>query len=719
MTGELTRIKRFPSGWSIAELHTEDGHFISLVGDMPSVTEGMKIHAKVKEDIHPQYGQRYVVQSVEEAGFGNAEGIIRYLAGEDFFNIGVVTARAIVEYFGMEALNILDEDVERVREVPNISANRKQQIIDSWNGAREEHRALATLINLGMMPTVARKVHRHFKSLAVKMIQENPYRMTDVPGIGFVTADDVALKMGVPRDSVNRICAGIQYAMSEALAQGHCYMYLPDLNRLTIELLRNEVEHKKFLEAMDTLKGRNTLTLEGDRIYLTHIYNAEREVADQLKAILSYEAKPLYHSVEEMMQDLDKLDILPEGQELAAEQKEALFMAANTRASIITGGPGTGKSTITKALIAIFNEHGIRYELCSPTGMAAKRLSNATGQDARTIHRMLEFSPIEGGFLRNMTNPLDADCVTIDEASMVDITLFRHLLEATERNDRVIMVGDADQLPSVGPGNVLRDLIASGVIPTTRLKTIFRQAAGNTIITVAHDILNGKVPDLPTPKNRGDKNCMFVGANELDTLREYVVTLVQKTLPALGYSADQIQVLTPMRGKGAGVEDLNPLLQAVLNPPHANKPEVSLQYRLLRVGDRVMQIRNDYDKMVFNGEVGKIAAITSGTDNTNVKIFVQYPDLPSPVEYAREEWDDIQLAYACTIHKSQGSEYPAVVMVLHHSQWVMLQRNLFYTGLTRAKNHCIIVGTNSAIQRAVENSTEKKRNTTLKQLMKS
>jgi exodeoxyribonuclease V alpha subunit len=306
--------------------------------------------------------------------------------------------------------------------------------------------------------------------------------------------------------------------------------------------------------------------------------------------------------------------------------------------------------------------------------------------------------------------------VIVDEISMVDVRLFRHLLCALERNVRLVMVGDSDQLPSVGAGNVLSDLISSNAIPVTRLKVVFRQKAGSSIISVAHDILNGVVPKLPTPKQSVGQNCMFVPVSEVNTLAQYVVTLVKNTLPSLGYSPDDIQVLTPMRGKGVGVNDLNPILQEALNPPDSTKAELQLGFRILRQGDRVMQIRNDYNKLVFNGEVGRICGITKGETGLN-KVFVKYPDKTEPIEYATEELDDIQLAFTCTIHKSQGSEYPAVVLAMHTSHWHMLRRNLFYTGLTRAKKHCIIIGTSDAITRAVNNDAQELRNTTLKSLM--
>lgn len=719
LSGVISKIRQFDSGWSIATLEMEGKRQVSLTGDMPQVVEGMKVRVKATETNHVKYGLQYKVSSVEELGFTSEEGIVRYLAGDDFFGVGIETAKAIVAHFGIDTLQKLDENPENVYDVPGVSANRKQTVVENWEAARAAHKGLTELLMLGVNASLAKRIERYYGANTMDVVKNHPYDLVKVPGVGFKTADEIAIKMGVGRESQVRVKACVLYALGESEREGHCFLYHVPLRNKIVEELREDISPGKIVDAIDALDKENSIIIEDSRIYLTSLYNAEREVASMLKSILQYHNTPLFSSIDEMRQELASLEVL-DGIVLATEQEDALFMALNNRVSIITGGPGTGKSTITKALISLFEMKNVKYELCSPTGAAAKRLGNATGEEAQTIHRLLGFgqdgdvnAPL---FKFNENNPLNTHCVIVDEISMVDVRLFRHLLCALERNVRLVMVGDSDQLPSVGAGNVLSDLITSGVIPVTRLKVIFRQKAGSSIIGVAHDILNGVVPTLPTPKQSAGQNCMFVPVSEIDVLTQYIVTLVKNTLPSLGYSPDDIQVLTPMRGKGVGINDLNPILQGALNPPDSNKPELQLGFRILRNGDRVMQIRNDYKKLVFNGEIGRICGITKGDSGANV-VFVQFPDKVEPLEYRVEELDDLQLAYACTIHKSQGSEYPAVVLAMHTSHWHMLKRNLFYTGLTRAKKHCIIIGTSNAIARAVDNDAQELRNTTLKSLM--
>lgn len=719
LQGIVSSIRKFDSGWAIVNLDVENGKSETLTGEMPQVVEGMRIKVKAIETNHAKYGRQWKVSTVEELGFTSEDGIIKYLAGDDFFGVGIETARAIVGHFGIDTLKILDDDPSLVHQVPGVSANRKKTVEDNWEKARAAHKGLTELLMLGVTAGVAKRIERYFEERTWEIVQNHPYELTKVPGVGFKTADDIALKLGFGRESMVRIKACLLYVLGESEREGHCYMYQLPLRNNVADELREDISPGKMIDALNELDKENAITVEDNRIYLTALYNAERECAAKLKAILKYPSKPMYDKIEDMKADLKSLGTLEEI-ELAPEQEDALFMALNNRLAIITGGPGTGKSTITKALIALFKLKGITYEMASPTGAAAKRLGNATQEPARTIHRLLEFG-IDGdlsspSFKRNMHNPIEANCVILDETSMLDIRLLRHLLEALETNTRLIMVGDSDQLPSVGAGNVLSDLIGSGVVPCTKLKVIFRQKAGNTIITVAHDILNGVKPDLPTPKQSAGQNCMFVAASDIPVLCKYIVTLVQNTLATLGYTPDDIQVLTPMRQKGVGIHDLNPMLQEALNPPASNKPELSLGFRILRVGDRVMQVRNDYKKEIFNGEVGRICGITKDSNDVT-KVFVQFPDKTAPLEYFVDELEDIQLAYACTIHKSQGSEYPAVVLAMHNVHWHMLRRNLFYTGLTRAKKHCIIAGTSQAIERAVSNDVQEARNTTLKSLM--
>lgn len=653
LSGVISKIRQFDSGWSIATLEMDGKHQVSLTGDMPQVVEGMKVRVRATESNHAKYGLQYKVSSVEELGFTSEDGIVKYLAGDDFFGVGIETAKAIVAHFGIETLQKLDDNPASVYDVPGISPTRQKAVVENWEAARAAHKGLTELLMLGVNASLAKRIERYYGQNTMDIVKNHPYDLVKVPGVGFKTADEIALKMGIGRESQVRVKACVLYVLGESEREGHCFLYHAPLRNKIVEELREDILPGKIVDVLDILDKENSIIIEDSRIYLTSLYNAEQEVASMLKSIMQYRNTPLFSSIEEMREELASLEVL-DGIVLATEQEEALFMALNNRVSIITGGPGTGKSTITKALISLFKMKNVKYELCSPTGAAAKRLGNATGEEAQTIHRLLGFGQ-DGdvsapSFKHNENNPLNTHCVIVDEISMVDVRLFRHLLCALERNVRLVMVGDSDQLPSVGAGNVLSDLIASGVIPVTRLKVIFRQKAGSSIIGVAHDILNGVVPALPTPKQSAGQNCMFVPVSEIDVLTQYIVTLVKSTLPSLGYKPDEIQVLTPMRAKGVGINDLNPILQGALNPPDSNKPELQLSFRILRQGDRVMQIRNDYKKLVFNGEVGRICGITKGESGANV-VFVQFPDKTEPLEYKTEELDDIQLAYACTIHK--------------------------------------------------------------------
>jgi exodeoxyribonuclease V alpha subunit len=502
-----------------------------------------------------------------------------------------------------------------------------------------------------------------------------------------------------------------------------------------VGLLRPDVSGLDVQTAVKDVAGAGGgagIRYENGKVYLASLYNYERFCAKKLQTMMANPRPPIYRDIEALRSELDSLGITNEFT-LAPEQEEALMNAMNSRVAVITGGPGCGKSTITRALCQLMDAHNIRYRLCSPTGRAAKRLTECVGgtlvptdenpdpnpnRMASTIHRLLEYHPQESGFLYNLNNPLVTDCVIADESSMIDIKLFYDLVSAMEDDDRLVLVGDANQLPSVGPGNVLRDIIASGVVPTVKLQRVFRQAQGSFITEVAHDILHGKVPHIPVPSQSKGKNCMFAGATEIEDLKDIILTLVSKVLPSKGFKPSDIQILTPMRERGLGINDLNPILQGAINPPAPHKTEFNAGIgRTFRVGDRVMQTRNNYDKNVFNGEQGEVVGIDRASDP--VTLGVKFPDQDDAVIYEQSELDELLHAYAITVHRSQGSEFPVALVLVHPSHSVMLQRNLFYTGLTRAKKLCIVVGTDGAIKRAVDNATEQARNTTLAQLLRA
>jgi exodeoxyribonuclease V alpha subunit len=717
--GEVIKIRRFDSGYTILNILPEKKSGISagrwgitLVGNMPLFVEGMNVRAKVTPVEHAKYGLQYKVDEIGEIGFNRADSLVDYLSSSIFKGIGHVIARKIVDKFGLQVLEIFDADPNKIMEIEGISGSKCDTFVENWIKHRESHRIISELMSFNMTMPLALKIYNHFKSDTIKIIKENPYKIIEIPGIGFHKADEIALHMGIPLNSIFRIKAAIVYVLDNIMySNGHCYLTSTQVFLELRKLLKDAVVDKNIIEAIEILKEELTIIVEDNRMYLSHIYSAEKEVAECIKEMLNFNDSHMYSDVEELKSDLKKYDISSDI-DFADEQLEAILMAMNSRVCVITGGPGTGKTTITKTICHLFRIKNIHYELCSPTGRAAKRLAEATGDTAQTIHRLLGY--IAGGFERNSTNPLDTDCVLVDEFSMVDILLFRFLIDAMQVSSRLIMVGDADQLPSVGPGNVLHDLIESDIIPVVKLKKIFRQEKGSTIIEVAHQILNGEIPVLLSPGKSKGKNCMLVASEDKDTLISYVVDLVNIHLPKAGIPSSDIQVITPMREKGLGINDFNPRLQAVLNPPSPDKMEIKSEFRVLRVGDKVMQIRNDYNKDVFNGDIGYIVVINKENIETPV-IGVQYPDKEHIIYYEQMDWGDLQLAFASTIHKFQGSEYPAIIMVLHPSQFIMLQRNLIYTGLTRARKICIIAGTQGAIETAVNNNKIQKRNTTLKQ----
>ena len=716
--GEITRIQRFDSGYTILTLK-QGRDSVKLVGDMPGFAEGMNVLAKAEKTTHPRYGDQFKVVEIEEKGFVSSDAMINYLASNAFKGIGKAVARSIVNHFGVETFDILDQNPDRLFEVPGLPASKAQIVVETWLSERAAHKIRSELIKLGMSPVMAAKVHKHFGEQVLDFVTENPYCLTEVSGIGFFRADEIALKTGVPRNSPNRVEASLKYVLDQALMGGDCYLPLADLSEESIKLLKGDVNATHIMEAVRRMVSRGKLVNEKNRIFLSGIREAEKQVAEMLLSMTSYQSIPMYSDMDALRHDLMSIGIT--GQiTLAPRQEEALFTAINSRVAIITGGPGVGKSTITRALCALFDRHQLEFKLAAPTGRAAKRLAEATESEASTIHRLLQFDPASQGFLYKQGNPLPTQVVIIDESSMMDILLFRHLLLAMESHMRLVIVGDKDQLPSVGPGNVLRDLIASKQVPCVKLDQIFRQAKGNTIIPVAHDILHGVAPELPSPAESKGRNCMMVVAEEQSMLIDHIIMLVTKSLPNAGFKPEDIQILTPMRARGLGIEDLNPRLQDALNPKSDAKAEVQSNSRTFRVGDRVMQIKNNYkkgDNGVFNGDIGTISAIIR--DGEEVNIWVRYPDMPSPIDYAKDEWDELQHCWACTVHKSQGAEYPCVILVQHTSQFNMLQRNLIYTGVTRARKLCIIAGTRRAVEVAVNNDKEVIRNTTLSELMQN
>jgi exodeoxyribonuclease V alpha subunit len=629
--------------------------------------------------------------------------------------IGPKLAERIVGHFREATFDVIEEQPERLLEVPGIGQDRTGKIIAAWEEQKQVKEIMLFLHSHGVSTNLAVKIYKTYGESALQTVQENPYQLErDIYGVGFKTADLIAQALGLAPDHPSRIEAGIVFTLNEMVEDGHVYAPREMLIKRATELLGISpdlippgVERLVQAERIrpEMIPNSNNISESSQKvaesrapygtpvIYLTSLYFGERGVAERIKMLAE---SPMPYSMGNQL-------ALPNG-DLSDEQQNAVRMALTQPVSILTGGPGTGKTTCLKALIATLNAQRKSFALTSPTGRAAKRLSEATGHPASTIHRLLEFSPVDG-FKRNDENPLDVDFLVVDEASMLDLLLTNHLLKAARPGTHVLFVGDIDQLPSVGAGDVLRDLIQSGVAPVTRLTTIFRQAAGSQIITNAHRINQGEMPVFS--KDGGD--FYLFPAEDVVTAADWAVEVVTERIPRkFGFDTiADIQVLSPIYRGPAGVMALNERLQEKLNPAAIHKPERKLYGTIFRVGDKVMQTRNNYDKDVYNGDIGFIRGIDPIEQNLNI-------DFDGHIAtYNWSEVDELSLAYVVSVHKAQGSEFPVVVIPVVTQHYMMLQRNLLYTAITRARHLCVLVGSRRAIRIAVHNNKVARRFTAL------
>jgi exodeoxyribonuclease V alpha subunit len=677
---------------------------ITVVGNMPELQPGESVRLEGEWINHPQYGRQFRAEVVTQIRPAGVEAIRRYLGSGLIKGIGPITAQKIVDRFGEETLDILDRTPERVLEVDGVGKHRARLIAEAWVEQQHIKEVMLFLQGHGISTSLAVKIYKHYGDQAIPIVSRDPYRLAaDIFGIGFKTADKIAQDLGLPPDAPGRMAAGIAYVLGQATDDGHVFLPRDALVEGATELLG--VEAERVEEALRLMVGRGEVMLETvpvpdgleqvEAVYLPALYHSERGAALRLRQMVQ--------SPHSRLADLARADwsALLDGAAggpgpLTAQQRDAVRAALTHKVSVLTGGPGTGKTTTLRALITILGRTRHSFLLASPTGRAAKRLSEATGQPARTIHRMLGFSPSERAFVHNEDNPLDADMIVVDEASMIDLLLFYHLLKAIPPDAHLLLVGDADQLPSVGAGNVLHDVIAAQVGPVTRLDVIFRQAETSQIITNAHRINRGELPDT---SNQGSDFFLFA-EEDPQKAADLLVDIVRKRVPArfgLDPLAD-IQVLAPMYRGPVGVAALNEALQEALNPnPDGRKAERRLAGRLFRVGDKVIQMRNNYDKDVFNGDIGFVY----GFDLTNQIMTVRMDE--RLVRYDFAEADELTHAYCISVHRAQGSEYPCVVMPIVTQHYLMLQRNLLYTAVTRARQLVVLVGTRKAIAIAVHN----------------
>ena len=727
------------NGYSVLKCRVKDySDLVPVIGNLVDANVGSVLLVEGNWKVDSKYGKQFVAENWEETLPATVYGMEKYLGSGLIKGVGPKFAKRIVQKYGVDTFAIIEDNIELLIEVEGIGHKRVQMIAESWERQKEIKNIMLFLQEHQVSTSYAAKIFKQYGNDSIKVMQENPYKLADdIWGIGFKTADQIAMKLGFEKESYVRLRSGLMYTLSELSNDGHVYADKQQLIDKASELL--EAEPGTITMTMDDMIMKEELILEKNisktdddgnpvtPIYLPPFYYAEVGVAGKLKKLAASPAgDKLYGRLMEARQKTGNNELSVDIESIQKKtrmsyddiQADAIRQAATAKVMVLTGGPGTGKTTTTHGIISAYKAYGLKILLAAPTGRAAKRMTEATGMEAKTIHRLLECKPPEG-YQKNEENPLEGDVLIIDECSMIDIILMNSLLKAIPPTMRLIMVGDIDQLPSVGAGNVLRDIIDSMSFPVIRLTRIFRQAQSSRIVMNAHRINEGKMPDI---SNGRDTDFFFMENEDADAVAGEIVKLVQTNLPNY-YHVDrsQIQVLTPMQRGVVGATNLNLALQEALNPVDEEifmrgrgkvmmpKPCLRRSGFCFRAEDKVMQIKNNYDKEVFNGDIGIIESV----DDTDRTLVVNFDG--RSVEYDVTELDELVHAYATTIHKAQGSEYPIVVMPVLMNHYIMLQRNLIYTGITRAKKILVIVGTKKALSYAVRNVTVTKRNTLLKE----
>ena len=727
------------NGYSVLKCRVKDyDDLVPVIGNLVDANVGSVLLVEGNWKVDSKYGKQFVAENWEETLPATVYGMEKYLGSGLIKGVGPKFAKRIVQKYGVDTFAIIEDNIELLIEVEGIGHKRVQMIAESWERQKEIKNIMLFLQDHQVSTSYAAKIFKQYGNDSIKVMQENPYKLADdIWGIGFKTADQIAMKLGFGKESYVRLRSGLMYTLSELSNDGHVYADKQQLIDKASELL--EAEPGTITMTMDDMIMKEELILEKNisktdddgnpvtPIYLPPFYYAEVGVAGKLKKLAASPAgDKLYGRLMEARQKTGNNELSVDIESIQKKtgmsyddiQVDAIRQAATAKVMVLTGGPGTGKTTTTHGIISAYKAYGLKILLAAPTGRAAKRMTEATGMEAKTIHRLLECKPPEG-YQKNEENPLEGDVLIIDECSMIDIILMNSLLKAIPPTMRLTMVGDIDQLPSVGAGNVLRDIIDSMSFPVIRLTRIFRQAQSSRIVMNAHRINEGKMPDISNGK---DTDFFFMENEDADVVAGEIVRLVQTNLPNY-YHVDrsQIQVLTPMQRGVVGATNLNLALQEALNPVDEEifmrgrgkvmmpKPCLRRSGFCYRAQDKVMQIKNNYDKEVFNGDIGIIESV----DDTDRTLVVNFDG--RSVEYDVTELDELVHAYATTIHKAQGSEYPIVVMPVLMNHYIMLQRNLIYTGITRAKKILVIVGTKKALSYAVRNVTVTKRNTLLKE----
>ncbi|WP_071192005.1 ATP-dependent RecD-like DNA helicase [Trichormus sp. NMC-1] len=718
ITGVVERLTFYSeeSGYTVARLtRSSIKDLTTIVGSFANIQPGQTLQLTGFWREHPQYGPQFQVINYKETKPATLTGIEKYLGSGLIKGVGPVTAKRIVAHFGVETLEIIENQIDRLIEVNGIAKKRIKLIKNAWETQKAIKEVMVFLQGHGVSTIYAVKIYKQYGDKAIAVVTNNPYQLaTDIYGIGFLTADKIARNLGVAPDSQFRYCAGLVHALSEAAEDGHCYLPQPELIESVIKLLTTE-SHEPTEEAITqtisdmALKDELIREKDGDTLlcYKPTYFHTEQNLAELINQRLS---QPITTDIPRVQAWLERFT-QTQKIELSQQQQEAVEMAAYSPMMILTGGPGVGKTFTTHTIVSLWKAMGKSIALAAPTGRAAQRLSEMTGLEAKTIHRLLEFDPRTRGFKSDNDNPLPQTAIIVDEASMLDLFLAYALVKAVSVGAQLLLVGDIDQLPSVGPGSILADLINSGRVPVVRLTQVFRQAQQSAIITAAHEINRGQYPTIEPISNSPVSDCLWHGGGfQPEHGVQTICELITDLIPKLGFNpATDVQVLCPMSRGLVGTRNLNTVLQELINPKSPDKVEINRGGMILRVGDRVIQQTNDYQREVFNGDLGIIADI----DTVEQEVNVQYGERSVVYDYA--DLNEITLAWSVSIHKSQGSEYPVVILPFYMQHYMMLSRNLLYTGLTRAKKLAIVIGAKKAISLAVRSTDDMRRYTRLQE----